>query len=279
MSHYTVAVFTENGDEKEVERLLAPYDENLVMERYICQTKQQVIEEFRKNMFRYVQTTYAEYLKDPKAYVESCKNEAHIKYVRDEFPKRLLFTDEECFKCATEYENDVDEDGNVWSTRNPNSKWDWYQIGGRWYGSLKLKPYSVGVSGEPSLIYFADGVEPNSGCDAAMVRCIDFDAMREEILKDLEPYEEAMKDSFFKEEYMRKKYPSEEMYKRIKTAYSTYAVILPDGTWHAPGEMGWFGCSSEEPEDGSMWELNYYDRFIVPAIEKNWCITIVDCHI
>ena len=27
-----------------------------------------------------------------------------------------------------------------WSAYNPNSKWDWYQLGGRWSGMLKLKP-------------------------------------------------------------------------------------------------------------------------------------------
>ena len=63
------------------------------------------------------------------------------------------------------------------------------------------------------------------------------------------------------------------------TAFSTYAVVTPDGKWHAPGKMGWWGFASETPEDEWMWENNYYDRFIKPALENNWYLTIVDCHI
>ena len=33
----------------------------------------------------------------------------------------------------------VDKDGNIISTYNPDSKWDWYEIGGRWSGMLLIK--------------------------------------------------------------------------------------------------------------------------------------------
>ena len=33
----------------------------------------------------------------------------------------------------------IDENGNIYSTYNPNSKWDWYTIGGRWTGGLVTK--------------------------------------------------------------------------------------------------------------------------------------------
>lgn len=32
--------------------------------------------------------------------------------------------------------NGLDDEGNQWSTYNPNSKWDWWTIGGRWAGLL-----------------------------------------------------------------------------------------------------------------------------------------------
>lgn len=35
---------------------------------------------------------------------------------------------------------------------NPNAKWDWYQLGGRWSGLIKLKNNTDGVIGEPSLV-------------------------------------------------------------------------------------------------------------------------------
>lgn len=32
----------------------------------------------------------------------------------------------------------LDEHGNAMSTRNPDGKWDWYEIGGRWHGLLTV---------------------------------------------------------------------------------------------------------------------------------------------
>ena len=36
-------------------------------------------------------------------------------------------------------ENMIDEEGNLLSTYNPKSKWDWYEIGGRFSDMIKLK--------------------------------------------------------------------------------------------------------------------------------------------
>jgi hypothetical protein len=35
---------------------------------------------------------------------------------------------------------------------NADKKWDWWQVGGRWTGFLKLKPGREGVTGEPGLM-------------------------------------------------------------------------------------------------------------------------------
>ncbi len=35
---------------------------------------------------------------------------------------------------------------------NPNKKWDWYKLGGRWTGYFTLKPGAVGIQGEPGLM-------------------------------------------------------------------------------------------------------------------------------
>jgi hypothetical protein len=39
------------------------------------------------------------------------------------------------------------EDGvwQEWSTYNSDSKWDWYTVGGRWAGLLKLKKGKTGI--------------------------------------------------------------------------------------------------------------------------------------
>lgn len=60
--------------------------------------------------------------------------------------------------------------------------------------------------------------------------------------------------------------------------FPTYAVITPDGVWHAPGEVGWFATTSASKEEEEDWFDNYNDRFIKTA-DPNWILSIVDCHI
>ena len=114
----------------------------------------------------------------------------------------------------------IQPDGSVYSEYNPNSKWDWYEVGGRWKNLLRLK------NGDKA--------------DCAYVREIDFDAMGDE--------------------------------------FRTYAVLTPDGVWHAPGEMGWFGISSETNNEYESWKKNFKKTFIDTA-DQNWLMYIVDCHI
>jgi hypothetical protein len=80
----------------------------------------------------------------------------------------------------------VDKDGNVVKTvdrTNPNRKWDWYQMGGRWNGFFKLKKDGVGVRGEASLISKMDPDYKAPGrdrADATLKGEIDIEGMREE---------------------------------------------------------------------------------------------------
>jgi len=157
---------------------------------------------------------------------------------------------------------------------NPDAKWDYYTIGGRWHGMLTLKQGKTGLRDTSTF-----GKDASKGYDAAFVSDIDFEAMKQYELSQLPPYEKEMKNPYMKEEYMRKRFPTEEDYIERMSAFHTYAVITPDGKWHAPGNMGWFGISSETPEEERAWQFGYYDRFIKPAIENNWYVVIVDCHI
>lgn len=82
------------------------------------------------------------------------------------------------------YEGDaplfLDEDkGRVYqmSTYNPLSRWDWYQLGGRWTGFFKLKPGASGVTGSPGLMT-AKSTDP-SWADQARKRDIDIEGMKD----------------------------------------------------------------------------------------------------
>ena len=140
MSHFAVYVFTRE-DGRDVEDLLAPYDENIICAPYVQYTREQAIAKTRAKIEEYKNTTYAEYLKDPQVYKEKhnlSDDNAHLIYLRDEFPKKFNWSDDECYEDVKQYFNDdmIDENGNLLSTYNPDSKWDWYEVGGRWNNVL-----------------------------------------------------------------------------------------------------------------------------------------------
>lgn len=138
MSHFVALVFTkENG--RTVEELLAPYDENIVYAPYVQYTREQAIAKIRKEIEDYKNGFYAEYLSNPKKYEESHSNVEHINYLKDEFPKKLEWTDDECYEVIKRSfdEDMVKSNGDLLSIYNPNSKWNWYTIGGRFNNYLK----------------------------------------------------------------------------------------------------------------------------------------------
>jgi len=62
------------------------------------------------------------------------------------------------------------------STYNPDSKWDWYQVGGRWHGYFKLKVGAVAMAlSDPGV--FDNG--PLHDADQARKGDVDLEGMRE----------------------------------------------------------------------------------------------------
>lgn len=276
MSHYSVLVFTD--EDTCVEELLAPYDENIRVAPYILYTKEQLIAKEKKEIKDYKNGRYAEFLKDPEGYKERNKhNPGHLNYIENEFRKKLYWTNARIYKEAIRFyePKDITEDGSVLSTYNPKSKWDWYVEGGRWSGLLKLKtPDEYGAL----------------TTDSAYAKNIDFSSDKEEydnairfwelFVENAEPKTEEEKNIFsiYNKEYYIKRYKSKEEYASRRAAFTTWAVVTPDGVWHEPGEMGWFGCHNASAEEERDFYENYY-KFIEQAIENNWLVTMVDCHI
>lgn len=226
MSHFSVAVFTEPG-QLDVDALLEPFWEGIEFPRYVDETKAELIARGREES------------------------------------GNVEISDDEAYKRATKYcdpENIDPVTGDHYTTYNPDSKWDWYEVGGRWSKML------IGKDGKPY--------------DSLPVNQIDFDAMRTMQLEQLTPYEEYLDgDRYFTKEYLLSIYPDEQTYIHKMTEFSTFAVLTPDGQWREKGSMGWFGCSGETPEEDTAWHDSYEDAFIKPALEEGWELTVVDCHI
>lgn len=58
---------------------------------------------------------------------------------------------------------------------------------------------------------------------------------------------------------------------------ATYAA-LDDNGWHAPGEMGWFGCSTDSPDEKGAFVKAFVRKFIKTA-KSDDLLVVVDCHI
>lgn len=142
MSHYSVYVFQDKNS-KSIEEILAPFDEKLILPDHVEYTREQAIKKVRDDIESFRKGIYAEYLADPEKYKNGCTIEAHIKYLEEEFPKRLKWTDEECYENIAQYyrgPNDkyqsIAKNGDLMTKLNSQAKWDWYQVGGRWLGEL-----------------------------------------------------------------------------------------------------------------------------------------------
>lgn len=273
MSHFSVMVLSK--DSTDLDTLLAPFDENMEVEPYISRTKAQVIEEKRKEIEDYsTKGYYAEYLKDPEAYREKNKNNPkHLKYIEEEFPKKLSFTDEQLYQEEIQYysSEQITEDGSIISTYNPKSKWDWYVVGGRFSDMLKLK----------------------NGCfvNSAYAKDIDFSVDEKRYKEGIRFWEIVVEGqeskteeernsyiSYLSKEYYIKRYKTKENYAKSISTIHTYAILMPNGEWLEPGRMGWFGISHAEIKDEIAFEENFA-KYIEQAIQNNWLITVVDCHI
>ena len=229
MSHFTVAVF--HRPDQDIETLLAPYDETLRVEPYVEFTREEAIAYARK----------------------------HYKSVAD-------MSDDRCYAyMAEDYKTDAE--GNLLSTYNPKSKWDWWTEGGRWAGLLKVDGKKVDSARVADIDFTPDPLEYE-----AALRYWDVVVEHQE----KRPGEEYV--SLYGEQYYLDYYGDRETYARYMTQFSTYAVVTPDGEWHEKGRMGWFGASSETPDEARDWEEHYRERFLDTA-EADWVLTIVDCHI
>ena len=233
MSHYSVAVF--HREDQDVDELLAPYSELLEVPKHVVYTRQEAID-LARDLFK------------------ECKDK----------------TDDECWEfIAEDYADDMkDEDGNLYSNSNPNAKWDWYELGGRWSDSLRLK----------------DG----STADEAKIRDIDFTPNKNAYRAGQRFWDAVVEgrkfpgsDRYFalyKKEYYIERYGTREEYAKSSSEFKTFAVVTPDGEWHEQGEMGWFGLSSDTPAEARKWHDDYQAMFIDSA-DPDLILSVYDCHI
>ena len=283
MSHYAVGVLSETGSEDELEQLLEPFWEELEVEKEVEYTKEEAMQrgkeylemclESHKNRLKSLEE---EESKTEDILKDIDTEKSNIKDLEDKLKNN---TDEDFYNViAEDYDEDlIDEDGNLYSTYNKNAKWDWYVVGGRWSGMLRLKERSrKDYAGQ---LYV----------DSAQVKDIDFEYIDPEAVKkssrfwdivvegkELIPGEE--KPFSYDKDYYIRRYKTKGNFVREQNTFATYALLMEDGRWFEPGQMGWFGVSSATAEDEAQFQEEYLDILNREENQDLW-FTVVDCHI
>lgn len=127
MSHFIGLCFGEDWESN-----LEFYDESLEVEKYVKYTKDEAIDKVKQNHAQAYESAI-EYLHKYDV------TESRKEYFQSVIDKGLFISYEDAWKAAKDWGYDIDENENLVTTYNPNSKWDWYSIGGRWNNYIYLK--------------------------------------------------------------------------------------------------------------------------------------------
>ena len=187
--------------------------------------------------------------------------------------------------------SDIDETTGkkgYWS--NPNGTWDWYVVGGRWSGLLKLLPGKTGISGYRNS-QEDDRPEDPDRCDIAYVRDCDYSPNQKAYDEALRVWDVAVNGVpltteekeripllLFKREYYIQQYGTRENYAKSQSDFMTYAFVTAEGEWHETGRMGWWGFDDATMESRETYRKEF-EEYLRKAVDQNLIITIVDCHI
>lgn len=288
MSHYTVLAIIRKGSGQSLGSLFAPYDENERVAPYVAKTKAQLIYEEAMSIAKYRRSHAAARRLSKDEYLAIAdKGDLYGNY--DRMRERLPYgygsidlTDEEALfeRVKKKYGRDLNEDGDLISTYNPDSKWDWYAIGGRWDGQLRLKD-GTPVNGASAGLVDWDAMFSRSPADAERDAAFWDEYVLGNVPEGVEDEGEYIYNRFgcipYRREYYLESYGTREEYVRRMGLWSTYAVLDDEG-WHEPGAMGWWGCSAATPESRKDWEDGFRSRF-VDTLDPEDIVTVVDCHI
>lgn len=134
MSHFVGLCFGVNWEDN-----LDRYYEGLEVEAYIAYTKEEAIDHVKKaraNNYEFAVNS----LQNPN--LDSDLKERY----QDIVDRGLFISYEDAWKEAKDWGYEIDDDENLLSTYNPDSKWDLYCIGGRWNGFLHYKGAEPGFA-------------------------------------------------------------------------------------------------------------------------------------
>ena len=161
-------------------------------------------------------------------------------------------------------------DGRYGHWYNPHGYYDYYTHGGRDY-LFEIRPEVLKRCEE-------DGNWPEffRKSDYEWFANDDPDDREEELRKEWREYIENG-DWFHSAKFYAQRFGTEDHYvEEMLRPTMPYAFVTPDGEWHAPGRVGWFGVSDDTYESQTAY-YNAWRKFITEA--PDCYVSLVDCHI
>jgi len=265
MSHFTTLVLLQNpnGDiESEISEALAPFDENLEVPEYQadCHCIGQVafneatkkagekygtLDDLRKSFKDKKDKSdeaWKEHIKPYQEYRDKLIAEHPMKNKPD--PTCGFYTEQYCpdgHQIGERFEDGsgCGGTGKYLTTYNPNSKWDWWTIGGRWQGDLDPDYDSEKDERNWETCWVCEGTGMRN--DALGIehrrqdpdyKCNGCQGKGRKLKWTLAPHDKG----------------------NIKPVseildYAPFAIVTPDGCWHEKGNMGWWGIVTDEEDN------------------------------
>lgn len=245
MTHFVGAVIVPKEEAARennyLNEVLARYDENREVPHWI--PKEEIVKQVRENTLWYCENAYAQYRSDPEKYRNRYPDDPdHLHYISEEFPKRLMWTDDQCYQYVKEDYTTIDpETGAGLETHNPESKWDWWVVGGRWKDEYAARQWQ---SLEKFLKYVD---ETRIALDAEV---------------NLNPY----------------KYDSSSLgsWDGDLPWWFPHHLVTTDGEWHEIGKCGWFGSRSDDRSERE-WVEELYALLRKESLDSQ--VVFIDFHI
>lgn len=198
---------------------------------------------------------------------------------------------------------------------NPNKRWDWYSLGGRWTGYFPLKANGNGSAGKPGLM---TEKAKHGYVDQARKDAIDFERLRNEkgeaarteyrkimtLVGDAPTPESwasvrerfgsnhaGAREFYNAQEWIVRKNTDrdllwldaedfqcteEEYVQEARNQAGVAFALVKDSQWYEKGCMGWWGCVSDEKDQG---EWNRKVSQMIDELPADTLLSVYDCHI
>lgn len=319
MSHFTVLVRIRPGED--LEALLAPYQENNMgdcPEKYLAfeDMTEELREEFAEKMLDvFVDPAGKPHLKYSHQFQHNPPGRLGISsetrylcpegWTSKEIPVAEMYTFE---RFVEEYHgyNRKDEGVDAWGLwKNPNAKWDWWTVGGRWDGWLggenerpsswfkenhqrnqsvaqdKLAEFCASyekarAAGALDDDPFAD--TPRSrALGLGLIECCDADSLPNLPGDVLIKWRRQLRDGVDRFDVLHALPEDASALWPDFYPVTTYAYLDSSIGWKEPGRMGWWASTDETPDTRRRFKAALVDLILSAAADDTF--VVVDCHI